>query len=157
MKMNRSNHWMVLKNVFSENMCVFIQFFLNKNKKIHLLCHFSEIPSVGLHPLGSIRCQRCREVDLEGHWVQLRAHLIGLKKNCNDLFFQDFFWKKTFLFNQFFHKETRFSQHFPCFFSHLEFHHVVDHPSRHVSKTVEPQPTEGSGPSPRAIVCGLTC
>ena len=92
--------------------------FLNKNRDfLHLLAHFSEIPSVGFHPLGSIRCQRCREVDLEGHWVQLRAHLIGFKKNCNDLFFFKICFKKTIFFNQFSHKGKHVFHHF-----HMGFH-----------------------------------
>ena len=87
---------MVLKSVFSGEMCVFIQSFLNKNRDVlHLLGHFSEIPSVGFHPLGSIRCQRCREVDLEGHWVQLRAHLNGSKSIATICFFK-IFLKKLF-------------------------------------------------------------
>ena len=49
------------------------------------------------HPLGSIRCQRCREVDLEGHWVQLRAHLIGFNRNAT-IFFSNNFNKETQFF-----------------------------------------------------------
>ena len=65
---------------------------------LHFLGHFSEIPSVGFHPLGSIRCQRCREVDLEGHWVQLRAHLIGFTRIATIFFFVQDLVEKTLFF-----------------------------------------------------------
>ena len=71
--------------------------------------------------MGSIRCQRCREVDLEGHWVQLRAHLIGFKKNCNDLFFFKICFKKTIFFNQFSHKGKHVFHHFHLFFGISSF------------------------------------
>ena len=137
-------------------MCFHSFFFWIKTKKYICCVIFRRF-----HPLGCIHWVPS-VVSVAGKWTwkvtgsNFELIWLVLKKIATIYFFK-IFLKKTFLFNQFFHKETRFSQHFPCFFSHLEFHHVVDHPSRHVSKTVEPQPTEGSGPSPRAIVCGLTC
>ena len=101
--------------------------FLNKNRDfLHLLGHFSEIPSVGFHPLGSIRCQRCREVDLEGHWVQLRAHLNGFKSIATICFFK-IFLKKLFFSLIFSIKETRFSHIFGI--SVVGLHHVHHGPS----------------------------
>ena len=88
---------MVLKSVFSEKMCGFIHFFYKNRDFFYIFWVIFR----RFHPLGSIRCQRCREVDLEGHWVQLRAHLIGFNRNATIYFFQDFFEKKH-VFQSFF-------------------------------------------------------
>ena len=144
--------------MFSRKTCVFsFNFFLNKNKKFLHLCHFSEIPSVGLHPLGSIRCQRCREVDLEGHWVQgFNFELIWLvsKELQRSIFFSRFFWKKHFFSINFSIKKHDFPSISIIFFAFRV--PPCGRPSKSLRiPTVEPD-LERSGPSPRAIICGLT-
>ena len=93
---------------------------------LHFLGHFSEIPSVGFHPLGSIRCQRCREVDLEGHWVQLRAHLIGFKRLATIYFFLFKIWLKKLFFSLNFPIKKHAFPAFPSFFGHFfgRLHHL---------------------------------
>ena len=76
------------------------------------------------------------------------------QKNCNDLFFLRFFWKKHFFSIIFFIKKHDFPSISIIFFAFRV--PPCGRPSKSSCiPTVEPD-LERSGPSPRAIICGLT-
>ena len=110
------------------------------------------VASIGFHPLSALPGSGPgRSL---GPRVQLRAHLIGFKRIATIYFFFKIFLKKTFFSINFFIKKHDFPSISIIFFAFRV--PPCGRPSKSSRiPTVEPD-LERSGPSPRAIICGLT-